>query len=235
MKAQNKSLASFGLEFISIFIAVFSAFMLNNWNENRKSDQAGEKILTEMVNGLELDLIDLKNNIHGHKAGYRAVDYWRKAILNKPVPEDSCVMALYSITRDFVCNQNVSAYESLKSRGLEFIKNDSLRYQIIRLYEFDYNVLQKLEEEYYEMQFHENYFAWFCEVLAPFLEFNEYGFNNKLNTPVTLSEQDKKQFLMALFRIEQNRLWIAGYYNDIMKKVENLIEHIESELEMKKS
>lgn len=41
-----------GFEFLSIFIAVTSAFALNNWNENRRDDNAANKILAEISNGL---------------------------------------------------------------------------------------------------------------------------------------------------------------------------------------
>ncbi|WP_417612232.1 hypothetical protein [Owenweeksia hongkongensis] len=44
-----------GFEFLSIFIAVVSAFALNNWNENRRDAHSENKILMEIYNGLEKD------------------------------------------------------------------------------------------------------------------------------------------------------------------------------------
>jgi hypothetical protein len=43
-------------EFFSIFIAVITAFPLNNWNDNRKADKSVNKILIEISNGLEKEL-----------------------------------------------------------------------------------------------------------------------------------------------------------------------------------
>ena len=49
---------------------------------------------------------------------------------------------------DYISIQNISGYETLKSNGLELIRDDSLRFEIITLYEYDYSILKKFEEEY---------------------------------------------------------------------------------------
>ena len=49
----------YAFEFVSIFIAVISAFALNNWNDHRKDREAEEKILIEIDKGLDKDLYDL--------------------------------------------------------------------------------------------------------------------------------------------------------------------------------
>ena len=69
-----------GFEFLSIFIAVVSAFALNNWNQNRRDDYSENKILIEISNGLEKDLDDIKENISGHKRGISACKYFRNAL-----------------------------------------------------------------------------------------------------------------------------------------------------------
>lgn len=43
----------FLFEFFSVFFAVAFAYLLNQWNENRKDDLAENKILTEIYNGLK--------------------------------------------------------------------------------------------------------------------------------------------------------------------------------------
>ena len=47
-----------GFEFLSIFIAVISAFALNNWNDNRNADKSESKILIEIAkNYLNFEII----------------------------------------------------------------------------------------------------------------------------------------------------------------------------------
>ena len=63
IRVNRKSWKRYGFEFLSIFVAVISAFALNNWNENRKGRDAEDKILAEIYNGLRKDLSDIDMNI----------------------------------------------------------------------------------------------------------------------------------------------------------------------------
>ena len=143
---KNIKWKKYGFEFLSIFIAVISAFALNNWNDNRRNSEVETKILVEIMNGLEKDLDDVNLNRYGHEEGIKACRFFQQIINGKLVSTDSLRDYYLALTRDFVAIQNISGYESLKSRGLEFIKNDTLRFKIITLYEYDYKTLKKFEE-----------------------------------------------------------------------------------------
>jgi hypothetical protein len=80
------------------------------------------------------------------------VNFWRKVFTNEATNLDSVRQYYFLLTRDFVSIQSTSGYETLKSKGLELIKNDSLRTKIISLYEYDYKTLTQVEEEYNELQ-----------------------------------------------------------------------------------
>jgi hypothetical protein len=75
-KIKLKNWKKHGIEFFSIFIAVVSAFALNNWNENRRDNNSENKILVEISNGLEKDIDDIKLNVSGHKSGISACNYF---------------------------------------------------------------------------------------------------------------------------------------------------------------
>jgi hypothetical protein len=195
-----------GFEFLSIFIAVISAFALNNWNEDRRDDNSGSKILIEIANGLEKDLL-----------------------ADKQINSDSLMYHYFNLTRDFVSIQNVAGYETLKSQGLELIKNDSLRLKIISLYEYDYNTLRKLEEEYSEMQFQESYFKEINNDLAPNFKFNENGNITGIDLPIKISDDRKKILLLYLWKIQTNRNFILNYYSDIERKIIAIQKHITAE------
>lgn len=226
-----KILGKFGFEFLSIFVAVIAAFALNNWNENRKSFLAENKILTEIHHGLNKDLSDIELNILGHKAGIEAAGYFRDLIANKPLSDQDFLRHYFCLTRDFISVQNTSGYETLKSRGLELIQNDALRTKIIAIYEYDYNTLKKLEEDYSELQFNENYFDEINRYFSPNLEFNENNQLTGITTPIKLSENDKKLILSYLWKIEVNRNFILSYNLDVKKKIEELRTEIKKEIE----
>lgn len=218
-------------EFFSIFIAVITAFALNNWNDNRKADQSENKILIEISNGLEKDIEDIRQNKIGHHKGIDACNYFRNMLAGKEVNSDSLMVHYRNVTRDFISIQNTAGYETLKSKGLELIKNDALRLEIITMYEYNYNILRKLEEEYSEMQFQENYFVEINKSLAPNFQFDE---NNKIigiNSPFEISSKEEKIILLYLWKIQGNRDYILNYYSEVEQKVTELQNQILIEIE----
>lgn len=216
----------YGIEFLSIFIAVIAAFALNNWNDNRRDRIAESKIIGEIYNGLKKDIDDIRINKMGHEEGLRACEFWKDVIEEREVNLDSTSKHYFNLTRDYISIQNVSGYEALKSKGFELLKNDSLRTAIISLYEYDYNILRKFEEAYKEMQFHESYFKDINRYLAPNLIY-EKGNILGMDLPLALSEAEKKIFLSYLWKIKVNRNFILYFYSDVEGKVNQAIARIE--------
>lgn len=223
--------AKYGFEFLSIFIAVLSAFALNNWNDNRKDSISESKILVEISNGLGKDLEDITVNVGGHKAGIRACEFWRKVLENEEVTFDSLKQFYFDFSRDYISIQNISGYETLKSKGLELIEDDSLRLKIISVYEYDYSILRKFEEEYKENQFHESYFKALNDVFAPNFTFDEKGDISGMNVPINIPKSERKILLSYLWKIKTNRNFILYFYNQVEGNVKELKGLIEEELE----
>ena len=218
------------VEFLLLFVAVISAFSLNKWNENRKDEIAETKILNEIINGLERDIEDANMNVFGHKLGLSSCRFWSRIIENKDVYSDSVTVHYMALTRDFISIQNISAYETLKSKGFELIENDSLRTQIVALYEFDYQILKKLEGEYHEMQFYENYFSEFHKVIASNLLYDEKANITGIQLPLTISNREKNILLGYVNKIQINRRYILKFYDRVIVKINDLKANIESEL-----
>lgn len=227
---KSKKIRKYAFEFLSIFIAVVAAFALDNWNDNRRDSHAESKILTEIVNGLEKDIDDVNINVAGHEEGIESCKYWRKLFRNETVNLDSLQQYYFLLTRDFVSIQNTSGYETLKSRGLELIQNDSLRTQLIALYEYDYQTLLKLEEGYSELQFQENYFKALNTLVAPKFQYDAKGNIAGMTLPHNFSKADVNILLSYLWKIQINRRFILVSYKDVKNKIGELKEAIEEEL-----
>ena len=223
-------LGKFAFEFFSILLAVISAFALSNWNDDRRERNAEDKILLEINSGLQKDLFDIDENIAGHKTGIEACRYHRKLVLGQSVNLDSFAIYNFYLTRDFVSIQNNSGYETLKSKGLELIQDDSLRSTILSLYEYDYEILYKLEETYDELQFHQTYFKPITDIMNPYMLFNDKGFLTGITLPFRLNANDKNRMLLYLMNIERNRMFILNYYEVVKVRLTELSSKIESEL-----
>jgi len=220
----------FAFEFLSIFIAVISAFALNNWNDYKRDRNAEIKTLVEISNGLEKDLIDIDENIFGHEQGLAATKYFRKLLQDSLTNTDSTLAYMHFLTRDYVSIQNSAGYESLKSSGLQLVQDDSLRNKIISLYEYHYTILQKMEEEYYEMQYHQNYFSTFNEQLAAHYQFNNVGILSGLSLPLEINEREKNKLMLYLWKIGFNRTFLLEYYKDVQVKIKDLQKAIRAEI-----
>lgn len=218
-------------EFLSVFVAVFLAFALNSWREDQRDYKAELKILTEIANGLEKDREDLQLNIKGHRQGLRACAFFQHIIAGKEEKPDSLPWHYIALTRDFITIQNASGYETLKSKGLELIKDDELRTQIISLYEYNYQTLQKMEEEYYELQFQRNYFHAINQVLAPQFRYDQNGNLAGMQQPLQLKDSDRKCLLSYLWKIKVNRRFMIPFYEQVLQKVSLLEAKIEQELQ----
>ena len=228
MKSQQWK--TYAFEFLSIFVAVISAFALNNWNENQRDHRAETKILTEILHGLEKDIWDVQENMTGHQQALKACAYFNRVILGQETNVDTVQNYYFGFIRDFISIQNTSGYETLKSRGLELVRNDSLRTDIISLYEYQYKTLKTLEEDYYELQFQENYFREMNQILAPHLQFDDQGDITGLSLPIDIGEEERQLFQSYLWKISFNRRWILKFYVALEKKIERLRQKITIEL-----
>lgn len=226
----TQKIKKFGFEFLTIFIGVFAAFALDNWNDNRKDNNTELKILSEINNGLKQDIKDINVNVEGHKSGLLATAFFSKLLLNKQVHSDSLMYHYFNLLRDFISVQNISGYQTLKSKGLEIIRNDSLRTEILSLYENDYNSLRKLEESYSELQFFEHYHQEFNNAIAPNIIIDKDGKLSGVNSPLKLTEKEKKILLIDLWKITTNRNFMLNNYTDVKNKIIKLQKHIEAEL-----
>lgn len=221
---------TYTFEFLSIFVAVISAFALTNWDDKRRDRHTEVKILTEIRNGLEKDIKDVQLNIAGHKAGIKACQFVRNMANGQAVSQDSFAYHYFNLTRDFISIQNSSGYESLKSNGLGTIHNDSLRLKIIDIYEYDFRNMAKLEEDYKEMQYHTSFFQPINDILSPNFDFKESG-QIQINVPLDLTPKDRQLLLSYLWKIEVNRNFVQRFYGDIENKIEEVIGFIEEEIQ----
>lgn len=230
IKLKKRNWKKYAFEFLSIFVAVIAAFALNNWNDNRKDNIAESKILTEILNGLEKDETDIEINLIGHQQGINACKFWRSIINDEPRSLDSLLQYYLALTRDFISIQNTSGYETLKSRGFELIDNDSLRTEIISLYEYDYQALRKFEEEYFELQFQENYYRAINSAIAPYFSYDVKGNITSIKLPLQLTESERKILLSYLWKIQFNRRFVMTFYDEVKTKIDELQKEIGVEL-----
>lgn len=227
MAQSRKSLSRFLLEIFSIFLGVTIAFFADHWNEQRKERVIEQKTLKEISVELKEDIVDIRGNMRGHKLGINAIDLFVKYSHNESVNHDSLGIFYQRLYSEYLSITNTTAYETLRSRGIQIISNDTLRADIVTLYDFSYEIIQKLEEGYYPTQFHRNYFD---DISDYFKEYMEVEDDQIRFIKAHRGKPDAKMMLI-LKEIKFWRNFILTSYVDTEKKILQLIEDIDTELE----
>lgn len=226
--SKTKAPASrFILEIFSIFLGVTIAFLANHWNEQRKDRILENKILNGIYEELESDVNDIQMNINGHDRGLDAIRLFERYCRQEPVDFDSLGLYFKRLYRDYISVANTSTYETLKSRGLQIISNDGLRERIVELYDFNYEITQKLEEEYYPSQFHQNYFGKLASHFKPYYVVE----NNNVKITKPYQGPADPEIMLILTEVFQWRLFSIQAYQENLKVIRALREDIKAELD----
>jgi hypothetical protein len=217
------------LEFVLIFISVVLAFALTEWSSKQGEKVSETKILLEIKNGINSDSKDFESNLKMHKLSNNGVRMLRNWAINETINQDSLRFYYYIVYRNYSPIINKTGYESLKETNLKIISNDSLRFQIIKLYEYYYNILEQLENKNEEMQDFKTYFNPINKILTPYMIFDEKG-NLKAFEKADLSVNQKNELLSYLWRMELTKNFKIKRYSEIINEIVHLNESITNEL-----
>ena len=140
-------------EFFLVFLGILVALQVDNWNQNRQEKKLEKILLTEMLSNLEQDLadIDWSLNFKGNciQSNKVVMQY-----LEGSLPwHDSLETHFGRLIQGTVFVNNISTYESLKSIGIDLIRNDSLRQQITYVYSARYKHIDAKEAESQQANF----------------------------------------------------------------------------------
>ena len=133
-------------EIILVVIGILIALQINNRNESKIRTQKEVVILTQMQSNLKDDLKDLEYNIENNKMRLECNEIIRKVIEEKTPFSDTLKPYFGTFFGNFQLLENRSAWENLKSIGLDLISNDSLRNNVSNLYSTKYEYLESLEK-----------------------------------------------------------------------------------------
>ena len=139
-------------EVLLIFIGITAAISFNNWNEAQKARKIEIKTLEEIRSAISHDLEDIEENIIGYEQRVLVYNMIVDHMENQK-PIDDTLHVGFSILQGLTTFlSNIGPYETLKSRGLDTITNDSLRLAVSRYYDFEYDRIvsnEKLHHEHY--------------------------------------------------------------------------------------
>lgn len=218
-------------EIVLVVIGILIALQINNWNEHRKQKHYEITILGEIKENLIKSKKELKIAIEEDKR-------WRACVIRilgflderkEYNPNlDQCFGSYYwSSTVQF----STSAYEELKTKGIEIISNIKLRRTLTSMYDFRFDVIES-EVEVWDSQLlsstiyplHTTLFRkYFPDSWSVFED--EYAKPN--NYKKLLDNDEYKNLLSELISLRNYSINI----NELLEKdLESLIKEIETEI-----
>lgn len=130
-------------EILLVVIGILIALQIDTWNEERKADMRERSLLRELKTNLETNVNNLESDIREQVKGAAAIHYLLDHLDHRRPYADTLDYLFQDA--DFVPDVvlSSSAFETLKSSGLELIHNDRLRKGVIDLFEVKYPYLMQ--------------------------------------------------------------------------------------------
>jgi hypothetical protein len=122
-------------EIILVVIGILIALQINNWNENKKRTASEVKHLKELKSDIIETLKDAKRDVNLYRNDIQSIIYLQDFFFNKIAYHDSLAYHFYRSVEHYQLYSKTSAFESIKSIGLDIISNDSLRLGITDFYQ----------------------------------------------------------------------------------------------------
>ena len=211
-----------GFETLVVVVGIVVAFGLNNWNENRKERKKEKELLEELVINLEANAANLTTDINFQLEQIEDIKFLLDHLENKRPYVDSMTFMFMNveIVPDIVLAS--SAFETLRSAGLDIISENELRKVVVELFEITYPYLlqntKRLEDQ-----------MWPSVVLP--LTTKHFRYRNGRPYPVKyeLLVEDSEYLNMVSARLG-HRVNSTRYKREARKKTQEVIDLIAAEL-----
>jgi hypothetical protein len=134
-------------EIILVVIGILIALQVNNWNNENAERDREINILTEMIRNLNMNVNQFSVEIVRQDSIIRNIDVIMNQIKNNIPYHDSLGYKYASVAWTEEFNYANSAFETLKSTGLDLVSSDSLRENIVNTFNVRYLRLDDLVDK----------------------------------------------------------------------------------------
>lgn len=218
------------LEIIVLVIGIFIAFELNNYGENQKRKKVEIEILKGCKAELQSDLKDIDLNINDFKKSLFALETFIDLLENDGQYHDS-LAALFNYTLlpiHFV--HSTSAFETLKSKGLDIISNPDIRTKLVKVYDSQYDFFLQAESEELD-EVHYGLRHIFPGRFESGLNFPKSNFDGEL-IPLDFEALKSDIEFLYFIKTQRNRTqsYLDYFYANLKEDVETMISDLDTEL-----
>jgi hypothetical protein len=209
-------------EILLVVIGILIALQINNWNEDRKLRKEEIEVLKEVKSALIYDLNNAFPNLKNRAISRRNLSInLLETIRDREEFNDSINFIFIAGGETF--RPSYTAYKALESKGIDIIKNDSIKYGVIQIYDSDYVHLK--------LRLEKNNFANLRDFNRPFL-YNNFKLNEKeIYRPINpKSLLDSEAFRIILFKTRGSDQATIDQLSSLEEKINKVIGLIDNEI-----
>ncbi|MCR9132891.1 MAG: DUF6090 family protein [bacterium] len=219
-------------EILLVVIGILIALQINNWNEANKAKEFERTTLIELQKAVQNDIRFVDEHLIGNRNNRKreAHAYFDRILMGQSVDMDSLDRHFDRLTFTSQFQYNPGPYESIKSAGLERIKNDSLRSKITNLYDFHLPRTESLIEWAFDVQeksVQENYPKLVNQPRVSIVE-GEVEIYKSIRS---IDFNTNPNFLELLDRSKFATEWVRNGYEEMSTMLHELDQMLEKELE----
>jgi len=211
------------LEILVIMIGILGAFTLNNWNEQRKTNEFEYQMLRELRSATIANLKDLDQAISMTSQARKSCDLLLEHLLLGLDYSDSLDKHFSQSIFWFKSVPDRGSYETAKNYGLQLFKNDSLRTTTSFLYESRMAWIQAQEKRNHD---------YFYNHVTPIIQ--QFFDSNKQWSEISPLQYDElgnqANYLHILRTLQHDRDRDIMWFDELRKQLKSLELLITEEL-----
>ncbi len=133
------------IEVIVVILGILIAYNLEQWSETRNNKKREIEVLKEFKSALSADLSEMRDNIRMHEYSIESSKIIL-SVINNNLPYHDSLDACFAHTHAFTTfSGRVGPIEQLKNTNLAIVSNDSLRLEIVSMYDEAYPRIRLVE------------------------------------------------------------------------------------------
>jgi len=196
-------------EIVLVVIGILIALQINNWNEDKKVNIFEKKLLEDLFPFVEMNMWQLDVSIKGSERKIKSAEIILTHLENNLPYHDSLD---YHFSRAISWNHPTiknTAYETLKTYGMNTIKNDSLRIKL--------GLYEKGWLEIFNSRLHDYHYSTASPILVELFESVEFGGEMKPNDYEELLKSKKYATVLRTCIADRNAQikWYSQWLEDL--------------------
>ena len=213
------------LEILVITIGILGAFILNNWNEKRKSNEFEQKLELELYNSIQEDLPKIERAIQETEKFSRSAQIILHYFNEDMEYHDSLRFHFSSAIVWWNIDLKRAAYETAKTYGLHFLNDDATRILLADVYERHLPFIHRLEQR---QQDYSNFNI--IPVLTEHFNIITIGLNQEMIPYNYETLKHDRRYRTILNTSIQKRQLELYFYNNLLDSLLDIKERIGKEI-----